>query len=157
MTTRGAWRSIPLTESKEAHEHQDDHSVQEVVRVAYCRHRPAGSFGCLSATERRVILISQQTPTLLILRHVRLFGICKEENWTAGYVFRSYDLARMSRDFSCTRAGSWTKPTTFVSSEKPLVAGLNTENRLKLQLRQLSEEEELSSTRKYGDKTEQNN
>lgn len=86
-----------------------------------------------------------------------LQGRKRDGSCVDGYVFRSYDLARMSRDVSCTRAGSWTKPPTFASSEKPLVAGLNTDNRLKLQLRQLSEEEELSSTRKYDDKTEQNN
>lgn len=34
-----------LTESQEAHEHQDHHPVQEVVGVADGRHRPAGSRG----------------------------------------------------------------------------------------------------------------
>lgn len=89
-----------LTESQEAHEEQDHHSVQKAAGVADGGHRSAGSSG----GGRTVDLIPQQVLPVLEVRHVRLFGgeVYLEEVSRATHREdgnnRSYDTLGESRD-----------------------------------------------------------
>lgn len=100
---QGSYGWSPLTESQEAHEQQDDHSVQEVARVADGRQRSAGSVGRGSAAGRPLVLLSQQATPLFVVRHVRLFGMWGTKKLTAA---EEDHMTRQRRHVACSSGSS---------------------------------------------------
>lgn len=114
---QGSYGWSLLTESQEAHKHQDDHSVQEVARVADRRQRSARSAGRGSAAGQTLVLLSQQATPLFVVRHVRLFGMWGTKKLTAA---EEDHMTRQRRHVACSSSRQRACPSgVFMSARVP--------------------------------------